>query len=204
MSKDTWYIEDCETQAVEQLSQPEILRRWLRGSLPDETRCWREGMRKWVPLVEAEPLATAMLRLKQSPSLIHFYCDCGNQISMGRNFARRKVKCKQCGTVLHVPASTDEKVLVTRQKVMEKIAEYLRQELTLERLTDWAQGQVIEGEFESQVVRDCVSRLGLSDTCTLGFAWEECQSLLRNLGYIAHVNIVEDQALRQSSSLKTG
>ncbi len=192
MGKSTWYVEDCRTQVVEPLKQEEILRRWLRGSLPDETRCWREGMSRWLPLAEAEPLASVMLRLRQDPSLIHFYCDCGNQISMSRRFAGHKVKCRQCGTIHYVPTTADRHVHVTRDKVVARIAAYLQQQLTLQELADWAERQIMqEGKFDSSEVRDAVVRLGLSDISRRGFTWEDCQSLLSDLGCSVHVDIVQ-------------
>jgi hypothetical protein len=79
---------------------------------------------------------------------------------------------------------------ITRQMVAEKIAGYLRHELTLERLVDWAEQQVMEGEFESQIIRDSVARLGLADVRAFGLTWEDCQRLLGDLGFAAHVSIV--------------
>jgi hypothetical protein len=79
---------------------------------------------------------------------------------------------------------------ITRQMVAEKIAGYLRHELTLEQLVDWAEQQVMEGEFESQAVRNSVARLGLADVRAFGLTWEDCEHLLSDLGFAAHVNIV--------------
>ncbi len=57
---------------------------------------------------------------------------------------------------------------ITRQTVAEKIAAYLRHQLTLEQLVGWAEQQVMEGQFESPVVRDTVARLGLADVRAFG------------------------------------
>lgn len=79
---------------------------------------------------------------------------------------------------------------ITRQMVAETIAAYLRHQLTLEQLVDWAERQVMEGEFESPVVRDTVARLGLADVRAFGLTWDDCERLLRDLGFAAHVDIV--------------
>lgn len=47
----------------------------------------------------------------------------------------------------------------------------------------------MDGDFESSTVRDAVAHLGLADTRAFGLTWEDCQRLLRNLGFAAHVEI---------------
>lgn len=78
---------------------------------------------------------------------------------------------------------------VTRQIVADQLAAYLRGQLPLHELVDWAEEQVMEGEFESATVRDAVARLGLADVRAFGLTWEDCQRLLRDLGFAASVHI---------------
>jgi cobyrinic acid a,c-diamide synthase len=78
---------------------------------------------------------------------------------------------------------------VTRQIVADQLAAYLRDQISLGELVDWAEEQVMEGEFESATVRDAVARLGLADVRAFGLTWEDCQRLLRDLGFAAHVEI---------------
>jgi hypothetical protein len=40
------------------------------------------------------------------------------------------------------------------------------------------------------VIADVVSRLGVADVRAFGLAWEDCEQLLRQLGYAARVDIV--------------
>jgi len=42
----------------------------------------------------------------------------------------------------------------------------------------------------SDAIRDAVARLGLADVRAFGLTWEECESLLKQLGYNARVEIV--------------
>jgi len=49
---------------------------------------------------------------------------------------------------------------------------------------------VMDGEFESATVRDAVARLGVADVRAFGLTWEDCERLLHELGYAAHVDIV--------------
>ncbi len=78
---------------------------------------------------------------------------------------------------------------VTRQIVADRLAAYLRDQISLGELVDWAEEQVMEGEFESATVRDAVARLGLADVRAFGLTWEDCQRLLRDLGFAARVEI---------------
>jgi hypothetical protein len=78
---------------------------------------------------------------------------------------------------------------ITRQNVADKLASYLHHETSLEELVDWAEQQVMDGDFESSTVRDVVARLGVADVRAFGLTWDECQRLLNELGYAAQVHI---------------
>jgi hypothetical protein len=80
-------------------------------------------------------------------------------------------------------------MLITRQIVAEKLAAHLRDEIPLHELVDWAERQVMDGEFESTTVRDAVARLGLADVRSFGLTWKDCQRLLNDLGFAANVQI---------------
>jgi cobyrinic acid a,c-diamide synthase len=79
---------------------------------------------------------------------------------------------------------------ITRQLVAEKLAEYLHQQIPLATLVDWAEQQMMDADFESETVRDVTARLGLADVRAFGLTWDDCQRLLRDLGYSARVEIV--------------
>ena len=52
---------------------------------------------------------------------------------------------------------------------------------------------MMEGEFserEMSVLREVVSRLGVADVRAFGLTWEDCQQLLKQLGFAARVDIV--------------
>jgi cobyrinic acid a,c-diamide synthase len=78
---------------------------------------------------------------------------------------------------------------ITRQTVADQLSAYLHHRMSLEELVDWAEQQVMEGEFESTTVRDAVARLGVADVRAFGLTWEDCQRLLNDLGFAAQVNI---------------
>lgn len=81
---------------------------------------------------------------------------------------------------------------ITRETVVEKIAAYLRHDLSLAALVAWAEDALMEGEFDSQDVatlREVVARLGVADVRAFGLTWEDCEQLLGRLGYAARVSI---------------
>ena len=82
---------------------------------------------------------------------------------------------------------------ITRQMVADKLAAYLRHDLSREDLVAWAESAMMEGEFEREHfadVRDVVARLGVADVRAFGLTWEDCEQILGRLGYAARVNIV--------------
>jgi len=84
-------------------------------------------------------------------------------------------------------------MLITRQSIAQKLAAYLRHEIPLAALVDWAERAMLEAEFdesESTALRDVIARLGVADVRAFGLTWEECDAMLRNLGFTAHVEVV--------------
>jgi len=82
---------------------------------------------------------------------------------------------------------------LTREMVVRKLDAYLHHQLTLDDLVAWAHEAMREGDFEDEhfdAIRDVVARLGLADVRAFGLTWEDCESLLKQLGYNARVEIV--------------
>ena len=83
--------------------------------------------------------------------------------------------------------------VITRQMVADKLAAYLRHELSLADLVAWAEDAMMDGELELQhctAIRDVVAHLGVADVRAFGLTWDDCEQLLRQLGYAAHVQIM--------------
>ena len=81
---------------------------------------------------------------------------------------------------------------LTRELVVRKLDAYLHHHLSLDDLVAWASAAMMEGDFEEEhfdAIRDAVARLGLADVRAFGLTWEECESLLKQLGYNARVEI---------------
>lgn len=82
---------------------------------------------------------------------------------------------------------------ITKQTVAAKIAAYLHHEITLEQLGDWSEGALLNGEFaesDAQTLANVVARLGVADVRAFGLTWEDCESLLRSLGFAPRVEVV--------------
>ncbi len=59
----------------------------------------------------------------------------------------------------------------TNQTVADKIAAYLRHDITLAHLVDWAENALMEGEFATEdaaTIAAVVSRLGVADVRAFG------------------------------------
>ena len=84
-------------------------------------------------------------------------------------------------------------MVIAKQTVADKIAAYLRHDVSLAELVSWAEEAMMEGEFTEQdmpAISNVVSRLGVADVRAFGLTWEDCEQLLRQLGYAARVDIV--------------
>jgi hypothetical protein len=84
-------------------------------------------------------------------------------------------------------------MVITKQIVADRVAEYLRHEISLAQLVDWAENAIMEAEFNPQevdVLRAAVVRLGVADVRAFGLTWDDCEALLRSLGYGARVQVV--------------
>ena len=82
---------------------------------------------------------------------------------------------------------------ITRQHVAGKIAAYLRHEIALPDLVDWSEQTLMEGEFderESELHARVVARLGVADVRAFGLAWEDCEEILAELGFVPRVELV--------------
>lgn len=86
---------------------------------------------------------------------------------------------------------------ISRKTVASKLTAYLRHGITISQLVDWAERAMCEGELtgpDVASVRDAVARLGLADVREFGLSWEDCESLLRKLGYSVRVDVTARQS----------
>jgi hypothetical protein len=84
-------------------------------------------------------------------------------------------------------------MVITKQTVADKIAAYLHHDISVEQLVDWAENVLMDGEFAEQdaaTLAAVVGRLGVADVRAFGLTWEDCEQLLRRLGFSTRIEIV--------------
>jgi hypothetical protein len=84
-------------------------------------------------------------------------------------------------------------MIITKQAVAGKIAAYLRHEITLTALVDWSEQTLLDGELAEQdaaTLAAVIARLGVADVRAFGLTWEDCEDLLRRLGFSPRVEVV--------------
>lgn len=82
---------------------------------------------------------------------------------------------------------------ITKQTVADRIAAYLRHEITQAQLVDWAENALMEGEFaeeDAATISAVVARIGVADVRAFGLTWADCEDLLKQLGFHARIEIV--------------
>lgn len=84
-------------------------------------------------------------------------------------------------------------MIITKQTVADKIAAYLHHEITLAQLVDWAENAMLDVELatgDAKTLSTVIARLGVADVRAFGLAWEDCEELLRKLGFSPRVEVV--------------
>jgi cobyrinic acid a,c-diamide synthase len=82
---------------------------------------------------------------------------------------------------------------ITKQTVANQIAAYLHHEITLAQLVDWSENALLDGELaerDARTVSSVIARLGVADMRAFGLAWEDCEELLRKLGFALRVEVI--------------
>jgi hypothetical protein len=82
---------------------------------------------------------------------------------------------------------------ISKQMVADKIAAYLRHDISSAEIVSWAESTLMEGEFaddEAGVIAEVLARLGVADVRAFGLTWDDCEQILSVLGYTARVDIV--------------
>jgi len=83
---------------------------------------------------------------------------------------------------------------VTKRLLAEMLMKYVNREIDLSRLVTWAEEMMRESDFESsgfEVIRDILSRIGLSDVHEFGLTWDDCYDFLHRLGYNVKVELAK-------------
>ena len=83
--------------------------------------------------------------------------------------------------------------MITKRIVAQKLESYLRHEITLAQLVDWAEDALLQADFQENdeaILSKVLGRIGLADVRSFGLSWDECDDMLHRLGFAAKVDVV--------------
>ena len=81
---------------------------------------------------------------------------------------------------------------IARTDAITKLGGYFDHRITLAALVDWAEDAMQEGALAdpgAALLRDVVARLGVADVRAFGLTWEDCEELVRRLGFRAEITL---------------
>ena len=81
---------------------------------------------------------------------------------------------------------------ITKSIAAQKIFACLNGKLSLKKLVDWPETAIMErnlAEKDMDVLMEVLGKLGLSDVRSFGLTWEDCQALMKHLGYSLQVEM---------------
>lgn len=61
----------------------------------------------------------------------------------------------------------------------------------MEDLVEWAENALMDWDIqdeETETIRDILARLGLADVKTFGLYWEDCDNMMKKLGYTLKID----------------
>ena len=74
--------------------------------------------------------------------------------------------------------------MITKQYIAMQLLAYMKHEINLSQLVNWAEETLMEGGFEpGSEIRNVLAKLGLADVNNFGLLWEDCEQLMAQLGY---------------------
>ena len=79
---------------------------------------------------------------------------------------------------------------ITRTTVADKLLGYMRHQLTLSQLVAWSEDAILNAELaegDEALLMEILGKLGVADVRAFGLTWEECEQIMRRLGYTLHI-----------------
>jgi len=77
-------------------------------------------------------------------------------------------------------------MIITKQLLAVNLLNYLQHKKSLDDLVDWAENEFMEGkihEEDLEIVGSILARIGVADVKTFGLTLEDCDEIMRKLGY---------------------
>ena len=86
--------------------------------------------------------------------------------------------------------------MITVEILVSQLTGYLKRQISLAELVDWAERAMMEEEFaerDFEAIRDITARLGLADVREFGLTWDDCEQYLARLGYTTKVEVIQSR-----------
>ena len=83
--------------------------------------------------------------------------------------------------------------MISKQDVAQQLVRYLNHSITLPQLVEWSEIAIQNGDVEqgdSKTIMQALGRLGVADVKEFGILWEDCETIMRSLGYEIKVNAI--------------
>ncbi|MGN6196368.1 MAG: hypothetical protein ACTHOB_15615 [Ginsengibacter sp.] len=84
--------------------------------------------------------------------------------------------------------------MITKKTIADKLLAYLKHQISLTELADWAEKSLIDSSYEdddSHTIRNVLAQLGLADVKSFGLEWRDCEEMMEKLGFKLEVNALE-------------
>jgi hypothetical protein len=82
-------------------------------------------------------------------------------------------------------------MIVTKQQLAINLLNYLQHKTSLDDLVDWAENAFMDGDIREEdpkVVSKILARIGVADVKSFGLTWEDCDGIMRELGYVLKID----------------
>ncbi|MEI6275754.1 MAG: hypothetical protein WCP08_07180 [Prolixibacteraceae bacterium] len=77
-------------------------------------------------------------------------------------------------------------MVITKQLLAVNLLSYLQHKTSLDDLVAWAENSLMDekiNEDDIEVIGSILARIGVADVKTFGLTLEECDEIMKNLGY---------------------
>ncbi len=84
--------------------------------------------------------------------------------------------------------------MITKKTIADRLLAYLKHQISLTQLTDWAEQSLNDSSCEdddSHTIRNVLAQLGLADVKSFGLEWKDCEEIMKKLGFKLEVNALE-------------
>lgn len=82
-------------------------------------------------------------------------------------------------------------MIITKQQLAINLLNYLQHKTSLADLVDWAENALMDGDIREEdpkAVSKILARIGVADVKTFGLTWEDCDGIMRELGYVLKID----------------